>query len=741
MIVFFMLFCYNNQPLRGFIMGIRSMITKLFKKDISKTAIINLDEIIKLPNRSDINDESLLSKIDKCKDEYTELLKTKGYILPNLLSSSELRDEMSMNIDLIVKQYLSDEEIPNDKLTLITKYLKIKLYLEKLDELGNDVLTRLIALKEISDEKIIFSKYKRHRITYEINSLLSIMIMFNSQRNALVKENSIYHDKLLSLDNGLSLSKDEINIINKKPKDVIELVNFAHPEINTSEYDGLSGLVALERTLEIYVYKHKNTLDIVKSNFKRFNTFIFTNNTNKVINNVEDEKLLGLLKEYELQFRLFNEYGRNLITDEELSDLYRIKFKVLTRKFYSEDYDIELITNNTTDKELGCYKTIVSEMIEDIVKGNTFNIEAYDGSDIFTKRKAINYMIKLLKNGEETFDAEKILYSNFLLNLLLAFTNQKYLPSFFSNYKVYYPIHNDFITWDKYLPLDTIFIINDIYKRSANSTDDSYELSDEMMALKGLYSMVRHNIKYDLLTAKNEHEANVLLAFGRDFYLPEGIKSISTVGSKNIEDMIFYDALIKNATNSIVVFPSTLKNVEGYVFSVYDRQKQINKIKLNDGLEELDLKIFMNQKADSIFIPSSVSKINLDIVNHKNLTICFVDFKESKILNDANELINLFKIFMFVPHQRDIDLFIYNLVLSDFKTVATYVIHLNEIRTMIMKKWETMEYWEPSSVIDYAVLLFKETVHFKTGYMLGGYDNMPLDNVDEEMLSLYQKKH
>ena len=80
-------------------------------------------------------------------------------------------------------------------------------------------------------------------------------------------------------------------------------------------------------------------------------------------------------------------------------------------------------------------------------------------------------------------------------------------------------------------------------------------------------------------------------------------------------------------------------------------------------------------------------------------------------------------------------------MLSDFKTVATYVIHLNEIRTMIMKKWETMEYWAPSRVIEYAVLLFKETVHIKTGYMLGGYNNMPLDNIDEEMLPLYQKKH
>ena len=86
-----------------------------------------------------------------------------------------------------------------------------------------------------------------------------------------------------------------------------------------------------------------------------------------------------------------------------------------------------------------------------------------------------------------------------------------------------------------------------------------------------------------------------------------------------------------------------------------------------------------------------------------------------------------------------INLWLYSLVLRDSKTSDTYVIDFKKIADKVMKKWETMEYWAPLRVIDYAVLLFKETVHIKTGYMLGGYDNMPLDNVDEELLPEYLK--
>ena len=160
-------------------MNIKAIINRIFNNNSYESSIINIGDVIQIPKRKDIEDQQLLLNIDKYKKEYLDILSTKDYLLPNMLSSKEIQDEMKINIDLIVKLYLENEELTNDKTLLIPKYLRLRLYLDKVTELGNVVLARLIALKEIFNEKIIISKHKRQRISYEINNLISILVTFN----------------------------------------------------------------------------------------------------------------------------------------------------------------------------------------------------------------------------------------------------------------------------------------------------------------------------------------------------------------------------------------------------------------------------------------------------------------------------------------------------------------------------------------------------------------------------------
>ena len=50
-------------------MNIKDIFNKLFKNNNHGTSIVNLNEVIKLPNRSDINSEELISLINNYKEE------------------------------------------------------------------------------------------------------------------------------------------------------------------------------------------------------------------------------------------------------------------------------------------------------------------------------------------------------------------------------------------------------------------------------------------------------------------------------------------------------------------------------------------------------------------------------------------------------------------------------------------------------------------------------------------------
>ena len=143
-------------------------------------------------------------------------------------------------------------------------------------------------------------------------------------------------------------------------------------------------------------------------------------------------------------------------------------------------------------------------------------------------------------------------------------------------------------------------------------------------------------------------------------------------------DHKFFMSLLKNAANSRVVFPKSLESVNGNIFSgPFFNETKIREIKLNDGLKELDMRVFLNQLSDWIYIPSSVSKIDYSAIcamNGKNVIVYFINFRKSKILNNHGELTNLLKGLIYIPHKREINLWMSNLVLNDSNLFLTNLV-------------------------------------------------------------------
>lgn len=706
-------------------MNIKDIFNKLFKTNNS-TNIINLNEIIKLPSRRDINSEEIISLIDDYKKEYLSILSTKKYLLPDMLSSKNIQDELKMNMDLIMNLYLSDNNLPDNKIDIITRYLKLKLYLDKINELGNEVLTKLIALTEISKEKVFLSKQKKHRISYEINNLLSIMIMFNSQKYALERECESYFNKLLSLNIDINLTLDEQEQVNKKLQDVHKIASTI-PEINTSDYQGILGLVFLERQLEIYVYNHKEDAKTLKEQIEIYTVF----GPYKLLEKEEDIKLL------ELCCRLFNEYGRNLITDEDLLHLYRLKFNVLKIAFYNNDYNINLITEETTDKELKNYKIIIMEIIENIVRDGNGKIKGVFGNNT---NKAIKYMIKILKNGGDKFNSDKILYSKFLLSLLLVFSSPEHLNSFFKNYKInpelpaslkfqskhITDLHERLFDWEESLPLDTIFKIDNINEKIStinSSVSHIMDFSnakefDRITYLKKIYLLI-NNSEYDFVKKYNEYDPWMGEYDSiKEFYLPEGLKCISLAPYRLDSDILFLGILTDDIEGATVYFPKSLLMVKDDIFL----GRKVNDIKLNDGLQNIDMTIFVNKNIRSTVIPSSVSYIGKNAAVYFNFDyIYFKDFTESLLLNNPVALKKFFEALTYFNGK--IHLILKEIRLFDKNIQEAYLINLSEVekRTneMIIKDQRCVPLAKDAIILNYAITVFKELVHEQTGFWLG----------------------
>jgi len=652
-------------------MNIIDKLKRFFKPELHLSQnIANVSGLIAIPNREQYKDnQKVLSLIDKYKEEYIIILRAKNTLLSNALTPQNLHDNMLMYIDLLLNINLDDKHslTGNREVDILIKSCKLEMYLENIHDLSIESITRLIALKEIYEEEIFLNKRKRHRITYEIENLIVIFNIFMTNIYSIRLKYDAIKDELKLLDsNRYELTEEQNNLLQKYLNSVYDLVKVAYPNLDVNEYQGIDGVATLERELEIYAYSNKNEINILNEELKKIES--------------SQVRLLADIEALELKYRIFDEYGRNLVTDDILLRLYKVKFDVLTAN--THDYNKKVITDKTTQRELEFYKRIVMDMVDKIATNANEYLYKYFGEEFFGYKcsKATEYMLLILKDGQDNIDPERVLNDSFLLSALLCFANPSELGTFFKKYQIghrksgtlpyeYPPIliypyrlidlHNRIFSWDYFIPISTLFKfdnVNSKIKRNDNTDlilpninikdfKDDIPCSERIKSLKALY-LLMFKPKYDFISYVACDDIMHGETTEKQFSFPEGLsgiylpKNIQSEGALSEYDRRFLNGMLRDIDGAVVYTPDTLTRFSGDIFQGHS----IKSIMLNEGLIELGDHALASQNLTSINIPSSLEMISDSALNYDALeTVVFNDYKNNKILNEEEKLFDFLK--------------------------------------------------------------------------------------------------
>ena len=617
----------------------------IFKKNKQRFVtqeLISLNALAKVPDIDYFKDNNqFLLLINLRKKEYLETLIKEKVLTSSELKSGKLQDKLNMLHNLIEQNTLGndlfekvifDEE---DKVKALIILRKFTIYNEKIIELEEEVVSRIIALKEIL-KRTFLNKQKRISIINEVNRLTNVFIILMNQKETLKVCLSSYSKKCFDITKERDLEKEE-TLIKKRKKELNEYQEQAFGKINT-QINNLSDMALVEVALEEYIYVNK----------EKINEEIANLNEVSLLNNGLDN-----LKKVITKFNLYYELGKNVIPIDYIKRLYEIKFRLLTMNIVG---CIEpFITEQTRELELTVYKEIIEKYLHEIITQKENGIYGKDWKKVLSLIKE-----ELKINGK--YDPLEILKDKYYLNFLLAAKGNA-LDIFYDNYLVekknFPEIHffDDLFVWDDELPIATIY------------------------RLKNFQNPKKKNILYEL-TIKHSSKNN-----NGFYYIPEGIKEIDTLGksfwalapySLDTKDFARYLEYMKkqNINNYLylylkklvewkkVVFPKSLRKVKGNFFDIC----YVYETHFNEGLEELDCSVLNG--LDKVVIPGGIKKI---IPNKKIKKLKYLEFdisKDASILYDKEQFKNLLEGQIYIDIINDDPNSIHMAIKSNLQTIS-----------------------------------------------------------------------
>lgn len=572
-------------------MNFINKLKSLFFNEV-EVGIINLGDIIQIPGRDYYKDDiEKINLIDSYKEQYLQLLSQKRTITTRELKFDNLQEDMIMNVDLLLHSIITDEHFLNlASEELMIQMAKLKIYLLEINKMEVETITRLIALKELEKGKRV-PRRNKNCLTDEINNLSNSLVIFLGQKTAIQKEIDA-HLRTISINN----SGKDYDILLKRWERLC-FISSSILELSTvNRIDDLITKIAIvERWLEIYAYKNKNEIKILDSQLEELN------NIEKTKDNKND--LLHKINGLEQKYLLFYEYGRNVVSDEQIKNLYKVKFNILT-------CDIDFLRESPIredDYGYEYYKDIIFNKLQNIILGKNNYFNNTFPNDM---RQALSIIREYYKGDWGGYDGDYVLYKKYMLNLLLSFDKEDGFKKMLSNNILLANStdndeRNEFenifsnisgIEWDYLVPLVSLLSIIDDF--SCNHP------------INRLYQLMKKS------------EINTTY-----YKLPEGIISIdSDILSSRVSKYIRREIKDKKE----LVMPSTLKSISGNLFN-----SEFQKLSLNSGLEYIGPVVFDLFKGESISIPSSVSYIDEEGIGKSNLEyINFEDFEHSKLLNN-----------------------------------------------------------------------------------------------------------
>lgn len=587
-----------------------------------KVGIINIGDIIQIPGRDYYKDDlAKLNQIDIYKEEYLNILSKRKLISSKEISFDNLEKEFLMHIELILNLYLNKEQdlnmTPETYINEKINMLKLQLYLNEINNMETETIEKLIALEELQKGKRV-PIVNRSLLTEKINNLKIIILSFRNQRVAISIE--IKNQLTLLNNNDMSCHIDHVHIVDKYQQ-IYDLAENVIPtsmlnSINNLKIDYMPKIALIEKELEIFAYLHKKDTEAIKKEISILKRIPITS--------LNQAQLLKSIEPIENKYYIFKEYGRGIITHDNLYELYKLKFDILTFDINYQEVSPVLMYSA---KELKNYEEIILRKFERILTGKNEIINDIYGD---TANKAIKEISFYLK-GKNNF-AHNILSDKLKLALLLAFDRKDGIVDFFNqnminteeaNIKYSIDYDRDAFVFADRIPLDTCFQIMESQENAKKQYSITYD--------HPLYKL------YKLTT--NLPQFNI----GSIYALPEGLVKIN-IPYIELNPKGLHEYINRKIQNNTVIFPSTLEEISGYVFE----QKALN-IVLNKGLKKIGKHTLSNQKTEHLFIPSSVELIEEGALNYKSIKwLYFTDFENSKLLHDKSALRKLIKELFYV---------------------------------------------------------------------------------------------
>ena len=597
-------------------MGFFEFIKKLIYKE-KETAMVNPGDIVSIPDRNSYKDNiEMINLIDSCKDKYLELLSQKRTLTTIDLKFDDLQENMIMNVDLLLDSIAIDDFfiLAPEELTIQAE--KLKLYFSSINEMENETIARIIALKELRENKRI-PRRNRNRIIDLINNLSNSLIIYNGQKFAILEEMRSFFNMI-----SINTSGIDNDLFEQKYKKLAFISSAIISDDENVTDDLVKKIAFLEKCIEIYVYKNKNEIKELDEEFSKLCSIVM-NRRNK-------RELLDKITNLEKKYLLFYDYGKDLVSEEQIKKLYRVKFNILTS-------DIDYLRESPIDKDdygYSYYKDIVAEKLEEILTGKNDNFnKTFRANELDI---ALNIIKEYFKDGSDIFDIDKILCDKFKLNLLLAFDRINGFSEM---------LENNVILNSDNLKNPNIFE-QDLLSKPHDCWADKVPLMSYFSVLPKPSEEAESYKKWPLYDLFSLTEDRLFTSLCKFYPIPEGIKYLDR------ERFPFQSIkkISEKVGGKLAIMPSTLEGISGNVF-FYNHSD----IKLNEGLRFIGDGSFLRLDNSGIVIPSSVERITgKNVFNRDKLsTIYFKDFKNSGLLHDKEALVELFDSLFYPKRVKD----------------------------------------------------------------------------------------
>lgn len=559
-------------------MGILNLIKKFFnEKRVTETAVTNFSDLVILPSREELKQKcGQIERLNHIKQDYIHQISRKKLLTSIEIEALKLRTESDMYQELIVNCMLkyADEEISNRKNNFsklqrrqnkLYRMLKLKIYACKIEQLENETILHLIALKEILLEKPFLMPHKKNGIKVTIENLSLLKTLLSS--NQIACEQEIERDVIEYGIIETIPSEEEKQVQNQKLEELNQMLNklsIKEVELQIKNPSEAIEIATKEYALEMYVYHNKPMVLELKKEL--------TGLIEEFKNGEQLETLSKKFQELETKYNVFMQYGYNLIAKEELVNLYTMKFHILTQNIYEQDLTF---LKEASRIELECYEQIIFQKISDVLNGN----KPWLQNDVY-KTSGVASVSKILKNSKGEFNPLGILNNIKLLSFLLAFDKENGLIEFYQKTFEGKHLHHDFVDgyaygceWEDNLSLYTIYLVR--YLSDTRNKDIISQTCDKD-PYYNLFkcALINHKIKGSILN---------------------GIIKVQ-------ENSLFMQQL----TGRVGPWDSykTPTSLREYNYAM--KNKTFHTLRLNEGLKIIGDGAFENCHMNNLFIPSTL---------------------------------------------------------------------------------------------------------------------------------------